>query len=44
MPRSRKFDVTLLDWTGYASDGVRLYLAADDRLVVSITSASETGL
>lgn len=39
-----KFDVTLLDLMGYSSDSARLYLAPDDRLVVSIGSSSETGL
>ena len=39
-----KFDVTLLDLTGYSSNSAVIYLADDDRLIVSISSESEAGL
>ena len=39
-----KFDMTLLDLTGYSSNSAVIYLADDDRLIVSISSESEAGL
>jgi hypothetical protein len=44
MAATWKFDVTLLDLTGYSSDGALLYRDDDDRLVVRIHSSSESGL
>lgn len=41
---SWKFDVTLLDLSGYSSDGALLHRTEDDRLVVRIHSSSESGL
>ena len=39
-----KFDVTLLDLAGYSSNGATVHLAENDRLVVKISSSSDTGL
>ncbi len=39
-----KIDVTLLNLTGYSSNGAEVWLLDDDRLVVRVNSESESGL
>jgi hypothetical protein len=39
-----KFDVTLLDLTGYSSNGAEIRLADNNRLIARVSSESESGL
>ena len=39
-----KIDITLLDLTGYSSNGAEVFLVDEDRLVVRVSSESESGL
>ena len=38
-----KIDLTLLDLTGYPSNGAEVFLVDNDRLIVRISSESESG-
>ena len=39
-----KFDVDLLDLTGYSSNGAEIRLADNNRLIARVSSESESGL